>query len=154
MDAPIIGFVLPTGALLKDDEMNSVLPGNVCRVRRHMSCGFALLLLTLVLLPSLLYAADRMKPDDQQAFVVNDYRYDPGTSGGDPDTGHALCGTQCNAMSYDYRNVIDPGGWRFIRVAKDRELTIPLNNPFMGGDCICTADEYVIKINDFDRPKQ
>ena len=133
--------------------MNSVLPGSITYARRRFSRIIALLFLVALTLPFTTVAADKVKPEDQQVFVVNDYRYDPGISGGDPDTGHALCGTQCNAMSYDYRNVIDPGGWRFILVAEGRELIVPLHNPFMGGNCICTADEYVIKINDFDRPK-
>jgi len=84
-------------------------------------------------------------------FMVTEYRYDPGDTGGDPDTGHALCGTRCNALSVDYRNFIEPGGWRFIKVARNLEVTLPIGNPFLGGKCICTADEYVVKVNDFNQ---
>jgi len=88
----------------------------------------------------------------EHVFIVHDYRYEPGNSEGDPDTGQALCGTRCNALSVDYRNFIDPGGWRFIKIADNREVTLDLGNPFFGGQCVCTADEYVVKINDFNQP--
>jgi hypothetical protein len=88
--------------------------------------------------------------DGERVFIVNDYRYDPGNSGGDPDTGHALCGTRCNALSVDYRNFIEPGGWRFIKVASNREVALDLGNPFFDGKCLCIADEYVVRINDFN----
>jgi hypothetical protein len=86
----------------------------------------------------------------QQVFIVNDYRYEPGDSGGDPDLGHALCSTRCNAMTFDYRNAIDPGGYRVLLIAKDRKLTVDTGSPFLGGQCVCTADEYSILRNEFN----
>jgi|GEM_PF-1218307 len=88
----------------------------------------------------------------EHVFIVHEYRYEPGTTAGDPDTGQALCGTRCNALSVDYRNFIDPGGWRFIKIASDREVTLDLGNPFFGGQCVCTADEYIVRLNDFNKP--
>jgi len=134
--------------------MSKQIPAKVGLILSQASYVVGLLFLMSQIMPAAVFASEGKKSAEQQVFVVNDYRYDPADSGGDPDNGHALCGTRCNAMSYDYRNVLDPGGWRYILVAKDRELTVPLNNPFLGGFCICTVDEYVIKINDFDRPKQ
>jgi len=81
-------------------------------------------------------------------FIVNEYRYEPGASGGDPDIGQSLCGTRCNALSVDYLNYVTPGGWRMIKIAGNRELVVELNNPFLDGKCICVADEYQVKVND------
>ena len=90
--------------------------------------------------------------EDTQAWVVNDYRYVQGTSKDDPVMGLSLCSTRCNAKTTDYRNVIDPGGWEYIKVAENKELTVELNNPFIGGHCVCIADEYIIKYSDFNLP--
>lgn len=89
---------------------------------------------------------------EQQAWIVNDYRYIPDSPQDDPDLGLSLCSTRCNAMTSDYRNVIDPGGWILTRVAENKELTVELNNPFIGGHCICVADEYIVTYNEFNRP--
>jgi len=59
-----------------------------------------------------------------------------------------MCGTRCNAISVDYLNYTMPGGWRMLLVAGNRELTIDLDNPFMGGTCVCIADEYLIVTNE------
>jgi hypothetical protein len=83
-----------------------------------------------------------------RVFIVTEYRYDPCDSGGDPDIGQSLCGTRCNALSVDYLNYVMPGGWRMIKVAGGREMVVELNNPFMGGKCICIADEYQVKVHD------
>lgn len=83
-----------------------------------------------------------------RAFIVSEYRYEPGESGGDPDIGQSLCGTRCNSMSVDYLNYVMPGGWRMIKVSGNRELVVDLNNPFLDGKCICIVDEYLIKVND------
>lgn len=88
--------------------------------------------------------------DGERVFIVNDYRYEPGTSGGDVDRGHALCGNRCNALSVNYRNFIDPGGYRFIKVASNREVVVDLENPFFEGKCVCIADEFVVQVNEFN----
>jgi len=96
------------------------------------------------------------EPEDkgvQTAYVVYDYRYDPAGSGGDPDTGHSLCATRCNALSFDYADYLMADARELRRIATDRELTVPLDNPFMKGNCICTVDEYLIKVNERNRPK-
>ena len=109
-----------------------------------------LLLTALAAAPSL--AAENPAPAGETAYVVNDYRFDPAGSGANTEIGHALCATRCNALSVDYRNYVDPGGWRFIKVATGQELVVPLDNPFLKGNCICTVDEYVIRVNEFNRP--
>jgi hypothetical protein len=110
-------------------------------------------LLALLLLALAAPALGEGGLEGEQVFIVNDSRYQPLDSGGDPDTGHALCGTRCNALSVDYRNVIDPGGWRFVKIAGDRELVLDLDNPFFGGQCVCTVDEYVVLLNEFNQGK-
>ena len=85
--------------------------------------------------------------EGETAYIVNDYRYDPAGSGGDPDTGHALCGNRCNALSFDYADYLMADAREVKRVAAGRELTIPLDNPFLQGNCICSVDEYLIKPN-------
>jgi len=95
-----------------------------------------------------------LRPGDQQSWIVNDYRYEPGSDKDDANLGLSMCGTRCNAMSLDYRTVIDPGGYRLIRVAENREIEVDLNNPYIGGRCICIADEYIVRLNEFNRPKQ
>ncbi len=108
----------------------------------------------ICLWPSWLLADDNPPAEAQQAWLIKDYRYVPASDKDNPDTGLALCGTRCNAMTTDYRNVIDPGGYRYIRIAEDRELVIQLDNPFIGGHCVCVADEYVIRINDLTGPER
>jgi hypothetical protein len=83
----------------------------------------------------------------ERIFLVNEYRYEPGTAGDNADTGQALCGTRCNALSVDYRNYLGPPGWRIIRIAKNKEVTVDLNNPYLDGSCICVADEYIVRVN-------
>lgn len=113
-----------------------------------------LLWILLILLPaSLALAQEQAVISGDHAYIVHDYQYEPGDSGGDQLNGLGLCGTRCNALSIDYRNIIDPGGWRFIKVATNREIKLDLENPFMGGQCVCTVDEYVITINDFNQRK-
>ncbi len=106
-----------------------------------------------LLLAAGVQAGEETKLEGEHVFIVNDARYEPGDSGGDPDTGHALCGTRCNALSVDYRNFIDPGGWRFVKIADNRDLNLDLDNPFLEGQCVCTVDEYVVLVNDFNKPK-
>jgi hypothetical protein len=87
--------------------------------------------------------------EEEHIFVIKDYRYEPGMDQADPDMGLALCGTRCNALATDYLNITTPGGWRMQRVASSREVTVSLDNPFMGGNCICVVDEYLLRVNDF-----
>lgn len=117
-------------------------------------CRAALYFLFL-LLPSLAVAAEGEGEAavGQAAYVVLDYRYDPAGSSGDAGTGHGLCATRCNALSFDYADYIMADPREVIRVATRRELTVPLANPFLEGNCICTVDEYLIKPNLRHRPQ-
>jgi len=84
----------------------------------------------------------------EKIYILNAYRYEGEPSSKDADLGQSLCGTRCNALASDYRNYIEPPGWRIIRRAKDKEVTIPLHNPFIDGSCVCTVDEYEVKVNE------
>jgi hypothetical protein len=113
---------------------------------------FPLLLFIFATLP--LAAAGQEPPvPEEHFFIVKNYRYAPGAGQTNAEAGQSLCGVRCNALSLDYLNITEPGGWRLIRVAMDRELTVPLKNPFLGGDCICIADEYVLKLDELNRPR-
>ena len=117
-----------------------------------------LLLIVIALSLPLAAAAQDVRQDMKNAqeriFLVNEYRYDPGESTADPEIGHALCGTRCNALSSDYRNITDPGGWRLIKVGSNRELIVELNNPLISGRCVCIVDEYLVQIDDRIIPKE
>jgi len=95
-------------------------------------------------------AEDAPAAEDEmvKVFIVSEYRYEPGPSGGDLDIGQSLCGTRCNALSVDYLNYVAPGGWRLIKIAGNQQLLVNLNNPFLDGKCICVGDEYQVKVND------
>lgn len=86
-----------------------------------------------------------------KVYLVKDYRYQPGHSQGDPEVGQSLCGTRCNALSSDYLNFIEPGGWRMVKIASNQEVVLELKNPFMQGDCVCLADEYLVKRDEYNR---
>lgn len=104
--------------------------------------------LWLLMLP---VAALAGNPAEEHVYIVKDYRYlPPGSSAGDTETGQSLCGSRCNALSFDYLNASEPGGWRIIKVADDHELTVDLNNPFMIGKCVCIADEYRVQRDDLN----
>lgn len=105
------------------------------------------------LLAMLLLLAVVAEGGEERIFLVKDYRYLPGPAG-EVATGQSLCGTRCNALSTDYLNYIEPGGWRLIKVAGDRELILELNNPFMDGRCVCVADEYQVLVDELSRPPQ
>lgn len=96
--------------------------------------------LSIALLPC---AAAAQQPAEQ-VFVVKDYRYQPASKADDADLGQSLCGTRCNALSIDYQNYMMPGGWRMVLVAAQREVPVSLDNPFMGGTCICVVEEYCV----------
>lgn len=109
---------------------------------------------TVLLLFAVPVAAEEGQTSEgETAYIVLDYRYDPVGSGGDPDTGHALCATRCNALSFDYADYIMADPREVKKVAARRELTVPLDNPFLAGHCICTVDEYIIKLNLRNQPK-
>ncbi len=84
----------------------------------------------------------------EKVYLVNDYRYIPANTTDDKDIGLSLCGTRCNALSTDYLNITEVGGWQLMKGAVNRELTVELNSPFIKGQCICIADEYTVKIDD------
>lgn len=89
----------------------------------------------------------------QPAYIVLDYRYDPLENSGSSETGHALCATRCNALSFDYADYIMADAREIKRIASGRELVIALDNPFLKGQCLCLVDEYVISPNLRNRPK-
>jgi len=110
-----------------------------------------LLLALVAFLPLSVAAAPSTPPE--QAYFVNDYRYEPAGPGDDLDTGHALCGNRCNALSFNYLDYLMAGSWDIRKIASGREISVSLDNPFMKGSCICTVDEYQIKVNERNRPK-
>lgn len=119
---------------------------------KRLACTTILLLAPC--LSALPVCADEMKGlPGETAYIVNDYRYDPAGSDGDPETGHALCATRCNALSFDYADFVMADGREVKKVAADREITVSLDNPFMKGNCICSVDEYLIKPNLRNRAK-
>ncbi len=50
-------------------------------------------------------------------------------------------------------NITMPGGWRLIKVKENSEITVSLESPFMKGECVCTADEYTVQIDELGRPR-
>ncbi len=80
-------------------------------------------------------------------YIVNDYRYVPANATDDQEIGLSLCGTRCNALSTDFRNIMEPMGYQMIKGAANQELTVQLNSPFIKGHCICIADEFIVKID-------
>lgn len=84
----------------------------------------------------------------EKVYVVNDYRYLPANDSDDRDVGLSLCGTRCNALTTDYLNITEVGGWQLMKGEANKELTVELNSPFIKGQCICIADEYLVKIDD------
>lgn len=104
----------------------------------------------LLAVPSTVLAVDA----EVRLYLVSDFRYErAGSTKADPVMGQSLCGTRCNALTTDYLNVVEPGGWRLIKVAGNRELSVPLNNPFMGGRCICIVDEYMVRVDYLNKPR-
>ncbi|MBI5633899.1 MAG: hypothetical protein HZA15_10510 [Nitrospirae bacterium] len=99
--------------------------------------------ITLFALPA---AAAAETPE--KVYVVNDYRYVPANVSDDRDTGLSLCGTRCNALTTDFLNITEVGGWQLMKGAVNTEVTVELNSPFIKGQCICVADEYLVKIDD------
>lgn len=111
------------------------------------ACSALVLLLICFLIP--LHAFGEIKPvPEEHVFVLKEYRYVPGQEGGDKLTGLMLCKTRCYALSVDYLTYTIPGGWYLQKIADARDVTVELNNPFMDGQCVCVADEFVLKVND------
>ncbi|RJQ67141.1 MAG: hypothetical protein C4519_24565 [Desulfobacteraceae bacterium] len=124
---------------------------NLKNEERRMKKTSLFLLLVPFLLPLSAAAAEDTPAAQEEmvtVFIVSEYRYEPGETGGDPDIGQSLCGTRCNALSVDYLNYVMPGGWRMIKISGNQEIVVDLNNPFMGGKCICVVDEYRVKVHD------
>lgn len=76
-------------------------------------------------------------------LIVKSYRYQGPGGGTDAETGHSLCGTRCNAASANFDSLM-MAGWRMIKVSENQELVLPLGNPFLAGECVCTGDEYLV----------
>lgn len=120
----------------------------IIREAGTVACRIAFVLLVLGLAWSQGFCAEQPSAAEEHIYLVKSYRYLENSGAGDPDTGLSLCGTRCNSMSADYLNYTSPGGWRLILVARDKEITVPLNNPFVQGTCACVVDEYLVKVND------
>lgn len=86
-------------------------------------------------------------------YLINDYRYASASAADDRDIGHSLCGTRCNALATNFSNIMEPGGWSLVRVSSNKEITVELNSPFLGGQCICLVDEYSVKITNPGGPR-
>lgn len=113
------------------------------------------LLAVALLLPLSAVAAEDQKAKDvpEKIYIVNEYRFVPGSSADDQEIGHSLCGTRCNALSSSFNNILEPGGWSLVRISSNKEITVELKNPFLGGQCICLADEYSVKVMDPGGPR-
>jgi len=104
-----------------------------------------------LLLPLVAAAEDltqKQQAAEEKIYIVNEYRYVPAHATDDREIGLSLCGTRCNALSTDFRNISEPMGWQMARSATNKELIVELNSQFIGGHCICVADEYLVTIND------
>lgn len=86
-------------------------------------------------------------------YIVNDYRYVTASAADDQETGHSLCGTRCNTLSSNIKNIQEPGGWSLVRIGIHKEITVELKSPFLGGQCVCVADEYSVKVTDPGGPR-
>ncbi|MCF6178955.1 MAG: hypothetical protein L3J63_06135 [Geopsychrobacter sp.] len=116
-----------------------------------MFCKILSLIVLLLLIGTNASAA--AKPAAEATiYQVTGYAYDPGESGGDIAVGRVLCATRCNAFSSDYRNYTEAGGWRVIKIASDQEVRVDIDNPFIEGHCLCTADQYKVIVNSVSFP--
>lgn len=104
--------------------------------------GLCLLLLVLGLAGPAQAAPERI-------FVADGHRYVPGDGPDDAakaETGLALCGIRCNALSGYYDSYLKSPGWRMMKVEVGQERTVELKNPFLGGHCVCTGDVYEVEL--------
>lgn len=132
------------------DDQSPVISHRLFRllVTSHKSLVTMVLLL---LLPMVALAVD--KPEREvQAYVVKGYDYVPGPTGDTPEIGKSLCATRCNAFSSDYLNYTQAGGWRMVKTVEDEKVVVDLNNPFVDGHCLCTADRYQVVVNELSYP--
>lgn len=113
---------------------------------RTLNILFALCLLVSVTASA--QTVPETKNQGEKVYMVNDYRYVPASEADDKDTGLSLCGTRCNALSTDYLNVTEVGGWKMMKNALNQELRMELNSPFLKGHCICIVDEYLVSKDD------
>lgn len=104
----------------------------------------------LVALPA--HAQKRTPEREVTVFLVTEYAYLPGASGEHAEIGQSLCATRCNAFSSDYINYTEAGGWRMIKMATAEKIKVDPNNPFLDGQCLCTADRYKVVVNDVSYP--
>jgi len=106
----------------------------------------------LFLLLPLAAAAEDMPQNRQgtpeKIYLVNEYRYVPANETDDREIGLSLCGTRCNALATDYRNITEAMGWLMMKGATNQELVVELKSQFIGGHCICVVDEYLVKKED------
>jgi len=114
-----------------------------------MHKGFLGLVTVLVLLISsgVAWAAER---SGEKFYIVNDYRYQSETDTQNAVIGQSVCGSRCNALTSNYLNYTVPGGWRVIKTASNLELKIQLDQPRIGGECICIADEYLVIVDELN----
>ncbi|MBI5848237.1 MAG: hypothetical protein HZB31_09875 [Nitrospirae bacterium] len=116
-------------------------------ISAQLSAISLLMAITLLLVLTAAEAAQGQQTPEK-VYVVNDYRYIPTSASDDKDTGLSLCGTRCNALTTDYLNITEVGGWQLMKGVVNRELTLELNSPFLKGQCICIGDEYEVRIDD------
>ena len=128
-------------------RINASTPSRVNASTLSLIQAFTLLL--ILLLPLAAAAEDMTQQGaEEKIYIVNEYRYVPARATDDREIGLSLCGTRCNALSTDHRNISEPMGWQMSRSATNKELVVELNSQFIGGHCICVADEYLVTIND------
>lgn len=101
-----------------------------------------LFLLMALLLPAHAVLAES---DGGKVFIVQQYSYEPGDTGGNREVGQSLCGTRCNALSGSLASYLKPGGWRLIRTKSNQEVNLELDYPFLKGRCVCVGDEYRVQ---------
>ena len=119
-----------------------------------MKAGFLFLALGLIAAPAVAEERLPMETGQELAFVIKEYRYElAGTDSDADDAAHALCGSRCNALAFDYLDYLMAGSWDIRKIATNREISIPLDNPFKKGNCICTVDEFLVKANERNLPK-
>jgi hypothetical protein len=117
--------------------------------------GLLLFILMVLSLPLSAVAGELQlgaKNAEETIYIVNEYRYVPAGPTDDTEVGLSLCGTRCNALSTNYLNITEPGGWLMMKGASNKELIVEIKSPFIGGHCVCLVDEYrVTRDERYDR---
>jgi hypothetical protein len=107
------------------------------------------LYIILLFIPFSAQAGDlNEKAAEEKMLIVTGYQYVQGSDSDDKEIGHSLCGTRCNALSANYKNIMEPGGWNIIRISSSKEVLTELGNRLISGHCICIADEYIVQQDD------